>query len=102
MEVWSCLKANNIELWTIDHLNGVKTWHKTLNSSIFFFRQNATTKAGASGDSASAGAAAVLSPRSKPLENKKSSNKPLQKVAPHYVKKVVAEVESSIEQIEVN
>ena len=40
--------------------------------------------------------------RSKPLETKRSSsNKPLQKVAPHYVKKVVAEVVSSAEQIEV-
>ena len=41
---------------------------------------------------------AATSARSKPLESKKqSSNKPLQKVAPQYVKKVVAEV---IEQID--
>ena len=50
-----------------------------------------------SSETTSAPAAVATTPRSKPLENKKSSNKPLQKVAPHYVKKVVAEV---IEQIE--
>lgn len=39
--------------------------------------------------------------RSKPLETKKSSSgKPLQKVAPVYVKKVVAEIVTSVDQIE--
>ena len=39
--------------------------------------------------------------RSKPLETKKSSSgKPLQKVAPVYVKKVVAEIVTSGDQIE--
>ena len=53
------------------------------------FRQNTTNKN--STDTASGLA------RSKPLERKKSREKPLQKVAPHYVKEVVAEVVESAE-----
>ena len=66
----------------------------TISISILCFRQNIGGKVVA--DTASASTA-----RSKPLETKKSSSgKPLQKVAPVYVKKVVAEVVSSVEQIE--
>ena len=60
------------------------------------FRQNVSANSKNSSETTSA--PAVASARSKPLESKKpSSSKPLQKVAPQYVKKVVAEV---IEQID--
>ena len=61
-----------------------------------YFRQNIGGKAVA--DTASGSASNT---RSKPLETKKSSSgKPLQKVAPVYVKKVVAEIVTSVDQIE--
>lgn len=61
-----------------------------------YFRQNIGGKAVA--DTASGSASHT---RSKPLETKRSSSgKPLQKVAPVYVKKVVAEIVTSEDQIE--
>ena len=66
---------------------------------FYAFRQNSNGKT----EAAATAEASSSHNRSKPLENKRySRDKPLQKVAPHYVKKVVAEVESSIEKIEVS
>ena len=71
--------------------------HLTISIDIHvYFRQNIGGKAVA--DTASGSASNT---RSKPLETKKSSSgKPLQKVAPVYVKKVVAEIVTSVDQIE--
>ena len=71
-------------------------FHGTQSIKDDYFRQNIGGKAGA--DTASGSASNT---RSKPLETKKSSSgKPLQKVAPVYVKKVVAEIVTSVDQIE--
>ena len=61
-------------------------------------RQHATGRGSTEPSGGGGGAGA----RARPLESKRPSHaKPLQKVAPHLVKRVVAEVVQSIEQTEV-